>query len=152
MSKPSNKRRTNKSQTSKSQSSKSQTNKSQTYKSQTKGKKAPPKVRGTALTVALVIIILHGLLAAIYYAVARRDPSLDQTWALALMSLHFLLNLIAAIGIWNWKQWGIYLYAASTILAVVVGLMTIGIWSLFYMVLPLAILGWLLRTKWDYFS
>ena len=148
MSKPTNKKRTNKSQTYKSQTSKSQT----ASKSQAKGKKAPPKVRGTALTVALVIIILHGLVAAVYYAVARRDPSLDQTWALGLMSLHFLLNVIAAFGIWSWKQWGIYLYTASTILAVVVGLMTIGIWSLFYMVLPLAILGWILRTKWDYFS
>ena len=149
MSKSYNKKRTNQSQTYKSQTTrKSQT----TSKGQTKGKKAPPKVRGTALTVALVIIILHGLLAAIYYAVARLDPSLDRTWPLALMSLHFLLNLIAAIGIWNWKQWGIYLYAASAILAVVVGLMTIGIWSLFYLALPVAILGWLLRTKWDYFS
>jgi len=68
-----------------------------------------------------------------------------------LMALHFLANVVAAIGIWNWQKWGPYVYAGSTILALVIGLVTVGIWSVFYMVLPLAILGWLLRTKWSYF-
>jgi len=66
--------------------------------------------------------------------------------------VHSLANLIAAIGIWYWKKWALYLYVASTILAVIVGLITIGVWSVFYMVLPFAIVGWLLRTKWDYFE
>ena len=104
------------------------------------------------MTVALVVIILHGLLAAVYYAVARLDTTyLDRPWALGLMALHFLANVVAAIGIWNWQKWGLYVYAGSTILALVIGLVTVGIWSVFYMVLPLAILGWLLRTKWSYF-
>jgi len=34
----------------------------------------------------------------------------------------------------------------------VVGLLSVGAWSAFYMVLPLAIVGWALRTKWDQFS
>jgi membrane protein YdbS with pleckstrin-like domain len=77
---------------------------------------------------------------------------MSRPWLIGLMSLHFLLNVVAAVGIWFWKKWAMYVYAASTILAVVVGLLSIGIWSVFYMVLPFVILGWLLRTKWDYFK
>ncbi len=123
---------------------------------QKKGQKAPVKTRGTLLTIALVVMVLHGLAAAIFYAVARQDALstayMSRPWLIALMSLHFLLNVVAAVGIWFWKKWAMYVYAASTILAVVVGLLSIGIWSVFYMVLPFVIIGWLLRTKWDYFK
>jgi hypothetical protein len=112
----------------------------------------PKKVRGPWLTAGLVLIILHGLVAAVYYFVARLDPSLNRPMILGLMSLHFLANVVAAIAIWYWKQWGIYVYIGSTIVALVVGLVTVGIWATFYMVLPLAILGYLLREKWSYFS
>jgi cell division protein FtsW (lipid II flippase) len=127
-----------------------------TKSKQKKGQKAPVKTRGTLLTIALVVIVLHGLAAAVFYAAARQDALstayVSRPWLIALMSLHFLLNVVAAVGIWFWKKWAIYIYAASTILAVVVGLLSIGIWSIFYMVLPFVILGWLLRTKWDYFK
>ncbi len=69
-----------------------------------------------------------------------------------MMVVHFLANIAAAVGIWYWKKWGLYVYAASTILALVAGLISVGIWSLFYMVLPLAIIGWVLRSKWSYFE
>jgi lipoprotein signal peptidase len=136
-----------------SKSSKSKATKSKATKAnQKKTQHAPKKIRGTWLTVALVVIVLHGLLAAVFYATARLNTTyLDRPWALSLMALHFLANVVAAIGIWNWQKWGLYVYAGSAVLALVVGLVTVGIWSVFYMVLPLAILGWLLRTKWSYF-
>ena len=37
-------------------------------------------------------------------------------------------------------------------LALVVGLISIGIWSAFYMVLPVAIIGWAIRTRWNQFK
>jgi hypothetical protein len=124
-----------------------------TKNKQQKAKHTPHKTRGSWLTIALVVMVLHGLAAAIFYAVARLDTTyMDKTWAISLMALHFLANVLAAVGIWYWQKWGLYVYAGSTILALVVGLMTVGIWSVFYMVLPLVILGWLLRTKWSYFS
>ena len=127
--------------------------KSSTKNKQKKTQHAPHKTRGPWLTIALVVMVLHGLAAAIFYAVARLDTTyMDKTWAISLMALHFLANVLAAVGIWYWQKWGLYVYAGSTILALFVGLMTVGIWSVFYMVLPLVILGWLLRTKWSYFS
>jgi hypothetical protein len=113
----------------------------------------PRKTRGTLLTIALIVMILHGLLAAIFYAVARFDTTnLDRPWALGLMVVHFLANVVAAVGLFYWQKWALYVYAGSTIIAVVVGLLTVGIWSVFYMVLPLVIIGWLLRSKWSYFE
>jgi hypothetical protein len=115
--------------------------------------KQKPKVRGTVLTILLVIMGLHGLIAGyFYYAYRMADASLDRPWILGLMAIHFFANVIAAVGIWYWKKWALYVYAASTILALVVGLISVGIWSVFYMVLPLAIMGWVLRTKWSYFT
>ena len=120
---------------------------------QKKAQHKPRKTRGTLLTIALVVMILHGLLAAIFYAVARFDTTnLDRPWALGLMVVHFLANVAAAVGLFYWQKWAMYVYAGSTIIAVVVGLLTVGIWSVFYMVLPLVIIGWLLRTKWSYFE
>jgi hypothetical protein len=116
-------------------------------------KHTPRKTRGTLLTIALVFMILHGLAAFVYYAVARANTTyLDRTWLVGLFALHFLLNVVAAAGIWFWQKWALYVYAASTILAVVVGLLSVGIWSVFYMVMPLVIIGWLMRTKWSYFD
>jgi hypothetical protein len=79
---------------------------------------------------------------------------MDRPWLISLMVVHFLANVAAAIGIWYWKKWGVYIYIGSTILAVIVGLITtgLGMYSVFYFALPLVIVGWLLRTKWDYFE
>lgn len=80
------------------------------------------------------------------------DSIVSRPWLLTLMGIHSLANVIAAIGLWNWKMWAWKLYIVSTALALVVGLVSIGMWSVFYMVLPLAIVGWALRTKWNQFT
>lgn len=112
-----------------------------------------PVERGTILTVLLVIMVIHGIFATILYYNLRVDETyITRPWLLTLMVVHSLANVIAALGIWKWKMWGWQLYIASTVLSLVVGLLTVGMWSVFYMVLPLAIVGWALRTKWKNFS
>ena len=115
-------------------------------------KKATPKHRGTFLTILLVIMALHGIVAGFLYSSGMDDSSISRPWLVMLMVIHSFANVIAAIGIWKWKMWGWRLYIASTVLALVVGLLGVGFWSVFYMVLPLIIVGWALRTKWNYFS
>lgn len=127
-------------------------NKKSTSRASGKSKVQVKKNRGTALTIALVVVIIHSLLAAVLFYGLSNAPEVQRPWILGLMVLHFLLNILAAIGIFYWKTWGLYVYAGSAIIALVVGLVSIGAWSVFYMVLPVAILGWLLRTKWDYFE
>ncbi len=116
-------------------------------------KKAPvKKEHGIALTIVLVIMIFHGILAAIAYNSMSTAPDVQRPWIVGLMVAHSLANIVAAIGIYLWKKWSLYVYAASTIAAIVAGLLAVGAWSVFYMVLPAAIVGWVLRTKWAYFD
>lgn len=114
--------------------------------------KTEHKERGFWLTVFLIIMALHGIGAAFLYDALRADASIERTWLVSLMVVHSLANVLAAAGIWFWKKWALYVYAASTVLAVVVGLMVVGIYSVFYFVLPLVIVGWVLRYKWAYFT
>jgi hypothetical protein len=135
--------------------SKSSKNTKSSKNNQKKPQSKPRKTRGTWLTIALIVIVLHGLAAAVYYAASKVDSAyMDRPWLISLMVVHFLANVLAAVGIWYWKKWGVYIYIGSTILAVIVGLITtgLGMVSIFYFALPLVIVGWLLRTKWDYFE
>jgi uncharacterized membrane protein (DUF2068 family) len=60
--------------------------------------------------------------------------------------------VIAAIGIWNWKKWGIYLYLVSTAIGVVIGVIAVGPIAFFSMLLPAILLGYLISAKWSYFE
>jgi lipoprotein signal peptidase len=116
-------------------------------------KKAPvKKEHGAVLMIALIIMAVHGAVAAYMYSTMSTAPEVQRPWIISMMVLHFLANIAAAVGIFYWKKWGLYVYAASTIVALVAGLVSVGMWSVFYMVLPLAILGWVLRSKWGYFE
>jgi len=128
-----------------------------------KAVKPVKKERGFWLTFAIILIALHGIAAAFFYISAKAgvtgtfpsflsDPRTRETVILTMMIVHMLANVVAAVGIWFWKKWALYVYAASAIIALVAGLISVGIWSVFYMVLPVAIVGWLLRTKWTYFD
>jgi hypothetical protein len=108
------------------------------------------KQHGAVLTGALVIMALHGIFAAYLYSTGA--PVTSRPWIISLMVVHSLANIVAAVAIFYWKKWGLYVYAASTILALVLGLISIGVWSVFYMILPFVILGWILRSKMQYFE
>ena len=108
--------------------------------------------RGFWLSLVLILMALHGIAGAIFYYAYSQSAVLDKPVLLGLMILHWVANVVAVIGIWFWKRWAMYVYAASTVLAIVVGLLATGMWSVFYFFLPLAILGYMLRTKWDYFE
>jgi hypothetical protein len=136
-----------------SKNKKSQTTSQHSSKNlKSRQKQAREKERGWLLSLVLVIMALHGLAASYFYINVQNMPEVQKPFVIWLMVLHSLANVVAAIGIWNWKKWALYVYAGSTIASVVAGLLSIGAWSVFYMVLPLAIVGWLLRTKWEYFD
>jgi hypothetical protein len=116
-------------------------------------KKAPvKKEHGTLLIIVLAIMAIHGFFAAYLYYAMSSAPEVQRPWILGMMVVHSLADIVAAIGIYYWKKWALYVYAGSTILALVAGLISIGAWSTFYMVLPLAIVGWILRDKWSNFE
>jgi hypothetical protein len=108
--------------------------------------------RSTVLTIALVFMAVHGIAAAIAYGSMTGPENSQRPVAVAMMMIHFLLNIAAAVGIFYWKKWGIYVYVASTFLAVAAGLLALGPWSVFYMLIPLLIFGYLLRNYWGNFE
>ncbi len=118
-----------------------------------KKKKQPvKKVHGTLLTIVMIIIAVHGIFAAFLYSSMSSAPEVQRPWIISLMVLHSVANIVAAVGIFYWKKWGLFIYSASTIVALVAGLISVGAWSIFYMVLPLVIVGWILRSKMKYFD
>ena len=143
-----------------SQSTKPKPSQSQNKASQPSGAQAKKagkpvrKERGVWLTIALVLMAVHGIVAAYFYGTAKMGAYPNaQNWVVSLMVIHSLMNIIAAIGIWFWQRWALQVYAASAVLALIAGLLTgYGMYSAFYMILPVAIVGWLLRSKWEYFG
>jgi hypothetical protein len=131
---------------------KSKNKKSSSYKAGGKKKPVVKKEHGALLTIVLILMAVHGIVAAYLYYDMTTAPQVQRPWILGMMVVHSLANIAAAVGIFYWKKWGLYVYAGSTIIALVAGLISVGAWSVFYMVLPLAIVGWLLRSKWDYFA
>lgn len=117
-----------------------------------KSKKPVKKQHGTLLIIALVYVAVSGIVAAFLYNALSNAPEVQRPWIVSMMVISSLADVVAAAGIYYWKKWALYLYAASTILAMVAGLMSVGMWSVFYMIMPLVIVGWLLRTKWEYFE
>jgi len=111
------------------------------------------KERGSWLSLWLILILLHGIFASglIWYLRSQRsDPS--PSWVLGILFLLAIADIVAAIAVWYWKKWGLRLYAISTVVGIVIGLvLTASQLVVFHDIIPLAILGYLVRDKRDYF-
>lgn len=122
----------------------------------TKHKEGPaaPKERGTWLSLWLILVLLHGIFASgliWYLRTQRNDPS--PSWILAILFLLAVADIVAALAAWNWKKWGLWLYAVSTAADIVIGLVLTGSQLVvFHEIIPLAILGYLVRDKWADFA
>ncbi len=111
------------------------------------------KERGIFLSTFLILVIASGIFqAAIYIVERRQDSELTMPILLFLGIVHAVLNIIAVIGIWNWKKWGVWIYLASAVLGVIIGVIAVGPIAFFSMLLPAIILGYLISAKWSWFA
>ena len=110
--------------------------------------------RGLWLSIWLILIMLHSIVAAVIIYITAKQPEAETfPWYISVLVISVIAKLIGAIAIWNWRKWGLYVYAAGVFVSIVVGLMLTGLLSfVFVYFLPLAILGWLLREKYKYFQ
>ena len=119
-----------------------------------KKKQAPGRERGTWLSIWLIFIMLHGILASvlIWYLRGQRGDS-SPAWVLALLFVTAIVDVVAAILVWNWKRWGLWLYAISTVVGIVIGLVLTRsqLW-VFHDIIPLVILGFLVKDKQSFFD
>jgi hypothetical protein len=119
-----------------------------------KRKQAPAKERGTWLSIWLILIILHGILASvlIWYLRSQGGDS-SPAWVVATLFVMAIVDVLAATLVWNWKRWGLWLYAISTVVGIVIGLVLTRsqLW-VFHDIIPLVILGFLVKDKQSYFD
>lgn len=88
----------------------------------------PPPTRGAFLTILLVLLTLGATvsvaLSLLAYLEPPRDGALTPAAADALAKANLFAALlsaarwVAAIGMWAWKKWGVYLFAMGSLLTI----------------------------------
>ena len=118
------------------------------FKSQ--NKHAGEKYRGGCLSAFLILIIVYSAFATwLIWDLMGQDRVRAVPWALPVLLVLSLADVVAAIGAWNWRKWGLVLYAISTAVSIVVGLILTGSQLIvFHDIVPLTILGYLYKDKW----
>lgn len=111
-------------------------------------KKPVNKERGTLLSVLYVLIGVHGILGAYVGYSTLKAEYVQTTWALPVLTLVSVAAIVAAVAMWYWKEWGIYLYAVVGIIQAIVHLLMTGsMLVVFYDILPVAILAYIINLQ-----
>jgi hypothetical protein len=110
------------------------------------------KERGGCLTAWLVLIILQSIVyTGLILYLRQQQHASSPAWVWISLFLLSIVDIVAMIGVWNWKKWGLQLYSVSTAIGIAVGLMLTGSQLIvFHDIVPLAILGYLIKDKWSY--
>ena len=114
------------------------------------------KERGGWLTAAIVYMVLHSLLmlGGMYGNNLLTGAALPPTWFILSAVGAAIADIVAAFALWRWKKWGLTLYLISTSVIIVLGILATGaamMWS-FSRLLPFIIVGYIVRSKWEYFE
>jgi len=113
------------------------------------GKTPVKKERGALLSFLIVLIFLHAAFATYLAYLSLKDEYVSSiAWILPVLTLVSLADILAAIGMWYWKKWAIYLYAATRVIATAVHLMLTGsLLVVFFDLLPVSILGYVINLQ-----
>lgn len=111
------------------------------------------KTRNTLLTIALVIVILHGIvMASVYWTVVPDAQRTVGNIALIVMFLAAAASVVAGVAMWFWKRWGIYLYGAAAVVEAIVVLVASGdLILLFGALLPAIIVLYIVMAQREKF-
>ena len=113
-------------------------------KSQTKSQSQPQhKKRGIWLTIALAWALFDSVLSLILLLSYRKQTvEPDAPWLLAGAILVTGVGVGSVIAMWFWKRWGLYLYVATVLASVGLGLMVFpSLFTAFHALIPLLILA-----------
>jgi hypothetical protein len=124
---------------------------SQSSKSKQGGSKPPQgkgqpvaKKRSTVWTIVLALVSIGAVIDAIIPLLYRRETyEINHPIVLGGAILVGLLGLAGVIGLWLWKRWGLYLFVASVIGSIGVGLVIYpSMIVAFHALIPLLVLGY----------
>jgi hypothetical protein len=122
-------------------------------------KKKPPvqKQRGGLLTACLVLMMIHGIFAAFLVLYLRENSAqtsgASPAWVLLVLFALTATRIVAALAIWEWKRWGLVAYGVATLVSMVVGLILTHtqLW-VFHELIPFVILGYVVKSRQQYFE
>jgi hypothetical protein len=112
-------------------------------------KKPSKKRRGAVLTILLALIFLHAIFATVLaYSTLKQDYIGSKSIILVVLALVSLADIIAAVGMWFWQKWAIYMYAITRVIATITHIILTGsTWVVFYDLLPVVILGYVINLQ-----
>ncbi len=113
----------------------------------------PLRKRGSCLTAFLILMLIGNPLVAISYllngsAVSQSVPAMPE-WAIPVLGLVAIANFVFAIALWQWKKWGMYGFAASSVVTFFINAIGVGFGIALFGFLGVVILGFLLRPVWN---
>jgi hypothetical protein len=94
-------------------------------------------------------MMVYGVFSAFLVLYLREQASgTSPAWALLVLFALAVARIVAALAMWEWKWWGMIVYAAATLVSAVVGLIVFHTqYWVFHELIPLAILGYLVKDK-----
>lgn len=126
-------------------SGQSQSGKSKQGGKPQQGKGQPAaKQRSTVWTIVLALVTVGAVIDAVIPLLYRRETyEINHPIVLGGAILVGLLGLAGVVGLWLWKRWGLYLFVASVIGSIGVGLVVYpSMVVAFHALIPLLILGY----------
>jgi hypothetical protein len=110
---------------------------------------AAKPVHGNLLTAAIVIMAIHGVFNTVALLLIRKSEYYNPPpWLWVAAFAVGIATVVAAVALWYWKRWGLYLYLAAAIASAVIGVITFPTFGIaFYNLIPVAILGWILNSQ-----
>ncbi len=112
------------------------------------------KKRGTALTIAILFVVLHSIFMAFAaVSTANYNGEVNMPFVYTLFVLSSIASAIAGIGLWRWKIWGFNLYLGASVVTMALATMLTGsIMAAFWGLVPFAIVGYIVRMDWNKFE
>ena len=112
------------------------------------------KHRGIGLSVWLIFLALMNIISLVLIIGTARGPdAITYPYLVAGLFVFSAAKFVAFIAIWFWERWGLYVLAFAVIGTMAIGIiLTASVWYAFNEILPIAILGWMLRDKYDNFD
>jgi hypothetical protein len=111
--------------------------------------------RGSGWSIWLILIVIHSFVVAfITLSMMKTPEGVTRQWLVIALLLFTAAKAVAALGMWEWKQWGLYLYVIGVLgsMGITLVMTSFLIWGVFWEAIPLMITGWLLRGKQEYFD
>ncbi len=133
----------------KNQANKGNPQSKSTAKAKGPAQKQVKKRRGGFLSFLIILMGVHAVFATyLSYTYLKQDYVGQRSWILVVLVLSSLADIVAAVGLWLWKQWGIYLYIIATAALAAISIIVTGnVWVSLYQFIPVAILGYVISLQ-----